>query len=115
MGSHRAAHAALDERGGATVVSIGGYGEGRTKGIPGAFVVFVSRVSLEGSPIRLSPHMDRTMRLPIILHTGNTQVLRPVGKVVSLYHKAHVATYMVLHVVLQSSGAMLALQRRHAY
>ena len=77
----------LDERGGAVVVSVGGYVEGRTKGIPGAFVVFVSRVNLEGSPIRLSPHMARTMRLPIILHTGNTQALRAVGKVVSLYHR----------------------------
>ena len=77
----------LAERGGAKVVSVGGYVEGRTKGIPGAFVVFVSRVSLEGSPIRLSPHMARTMRLPIILHTGNTQALRAVGKVTSLYHR----------------------------
>jgi hypothetical protein len=27
------------------------------------------------------------MRLPIILHTGNTQALRAVGKVRSLYHR----------------------------
>jgi hypothetical protein len=31
--------------------------------------------------------MVGTMRLPIILHTGNIQVLHAIGKVASLYHR----------------------------